>query len=188
MTSDTWNTISSWKWVLEAANPQSPVGFGAATATERGLYQAGQAPGTNTNNDATAGNVGEYVDATGSNFTSATSASTHNIMSTTLTPGDWDVWGYCVFAGSGLDATTEKLGILSVETANNTLTDPNYEVRYLKGFNISDQRHTTPPVRIKVASGGTQTVYLNGSITNIAGTAGSSFGFYNPRIRARRAR
>jgi len=56
----------------------------------------GQIPGTTTNDDASAGNVGEYLTASFSSA-SAPTGSISNLGSISLTAGDWDVTGYANF-------------------------------------------------------------------------------------------
>lgn len=69
----------------------------------------GQYPGTTTNDNATAGNIGEYLSIlipTGSPV-SLTSGVTANITSLSLTAGDWDVGGNVVFIPAGTTTTSE---------------------------------------------------------------------------------
>lgn len=86
----------------------------------------GQVPGTATNDDAAAGNIGEYVSSTvlvGSEVGLITETTT-DITSISLTPGDWDVRGAICFDV----ASTTVLNILIgwVSTSSATLpTAPN---------------------------------------------------------------
>jgi len=157
----------------------------AATATQRGLYQAGQAPGTATNDSASAGNVGEYIESTGSNVTSLTSDVTTQAHSYSLPAGDWDVWGFVNVTGSGFDSTTMKVGSVGISKTTATLDEKFYSTLSLHGLHVSGFRHLLSPRRISNAS--STTVYLNVSVTNASGTAGT-FGAYAPTIYARRVR
>lgn len=47
--------------------------------------------GTTTNDNASAGVVGEYIDATASNVTAAATGVYKSICNIVLTPGDWDI-------------------------------------------------------------------------------------------------
>ena len=114
--------------------------------------------GTTTNDNAIAGQVGEFQTATASNvpLISATSA---NAVSLSLTAGDWVVSGSCQFnpAGStaigaiGCSATTTSATFGPVGTA--TLL----QASFLTG---TAQTIATPEVRISVAT--TTTIYLVG--------------------------
>lgn len=85
---------------------------------------AGQLPGTNTNDDASAGNVGQYISssvAVGGSV-SLLNATTANITSITLTPGDWDVWGNVV-TNPGISTTT-SYAVGAISTASATAPTP----------------------------------------------------------------
>lgn len=79
---------------------------------------AGQYPGTTHNDDAAAGNIGEYVPsviAVGSPVSLVT-ATPKNITSIALTPGDWNVWAYIGFTGNAATTVTSLEGSLSLTT------------------------------------------------------------------------
>lgn len=66
---------------------------GAVTPAQ-GDYPTSLIPGTTTNNNATAGNIGEYVSAeNGSAAGSISSGAANNLVSVSLTAGDWDCSG-----------------------------------------------------------------------------------------------
>jgi|SRR5215472_109471 len=80
---------------------------------------AGQYPGTATNDSATAGNVGEYVNSTlavGSEITFTTTTPA-NITSISLTAGDWDVWGVVEFDIAGTTNVTALTGAINTTSA-----------------------------------------------------------------------
>lgn len=68
--------------------------------------------GTTTNDNAAAGEIGEFLSSTNSTGTSLSSGVTANITSVPLTAGDWDVWGFLNF-GAGAITGTYCLGALS---------------------------------------------------------------------------
>src|ERR1019366_4169569 len=73
-----------------------------ATFGQIPVITPGQIVGTATNDNATAGNVGEHIQAVASNVV-ATDATFVNITSISLTAGDWDVTGISVYeANSGV--------------------------------------------------------------------------------------
>ncbi len=136
-----------------------------------------QVAGTATNDNASAGNIGEVISSTITRA-SATSISNNtltNLTSVSLTAGDWDV--YC---NAGVEATT----VTVLETGLNTVsvTLPNKEFAgYLNGTGtIGIQSLTVPGRRFSLS--GTTTVYL----VLIATITGSGFMFGN--VTARRAR
>jgi len=73
-------------------------------------FLPGQIPGTSTNDNASAGNVGQFItgSAGGVSLTNSTPA---NITSISLTAGDWDVWG--IFSGAATGNITTWLGSVS---------------------------------------------------------------------------
>jgi hypothetical protein len=81
------------KWrVMKSSNPLT-LGHDLVGQNKSGLVAgAGQLKGTNTDDDAATGNVGEYVS---SSYTNATALGVNNIWidgtSITLSPGDWEI-------------------------------------------------------------------------------------------------
>lgn len=79
---------------------------------------AGQYPGTTTNDDAAAGNIGQYIPsiiAVGTPV-SLVNGTPKNIASIPLTPGDWDVWAYIGFTGNAATTVTNLEGSISLST------------------------------------------------------------------------
>ncbi len=124
--------------------------------------------GTSTNNDASAGSVGEFKSSlvtTGSAVT-CTTAVTRDITSLSLTAGDWDVYGNVEVASGGL--ITQAYGWVSTTSAafpDNSL---------IAGAQVSGTTTiwamTTPFKRVSIAS--TTTVYLSVYLAfTVSGTA-----------------
>lgn len=142
--------------------------------------------GTTTNDNAPAGEIGEYVSssvASGS-AVSLTSNAAANITSIELTAGDWDVGGNVVFSSGG-GTLTDMIGWIS--TASATLPTPPGDGGYarvnLPGAGLgSGIALGIPPRRVSIAT--TTTVYLSGRMSFSGGSSNSAFGF----IGARRAR
>ena len=103
-------STAAWKAWADLINP-SPTSF-----------IAGQVPGTATNDNATAGNVGEEIISTiaRASAVSLTTATAANVTSISLTAGDWDVSATCAHA---LGATT-NITILSCALSTTTNTFP----------------------------------------------------------------
>jgi len=94
-------------------------GYGIPNSTGGGTtLTPGQLPGTTTNDNASAGNVGQYITSSvASPGTSVgTTGSTVNITSILLTAGDWDVHGNVCFNLSGTTATN-LAGAINITTA-----------------------------------------------------------------------
>lgn len=147
-------------------------------------YTVGQIPGTATNDNASAGNVGEYVSsavAQGSAVSLTTNIAA-NITSISLTAGDWDVEGVIFFNPNVATVTTVLAGGVSATSA--TLPTPGAEgyaqwVGNLTGASVPSL--TACSKRISLAS--PATIYLVAFATFTANT-NAAYG----TIRARRVR
>lgn len=87
---------------------------------------AGQTPGTATNDNANAGNVGQIIESTvlvGA-AVSATTATNLDVTSISLTAGDWDVWGSILTNPNGATTTTAQIGWIHTVSATQP-TAPN---------------------------------------------------------------
>lgn len=152
-------------------NVSSTLGVTSSTSIGRGQYQ-----GTNTNDSATAGNIGEYVSgSTGS--TAMTTNVSQNAASISLTAGDWDVQGACQFTGQ---ATTQvnylDASISTTSATSDTSIDRQNRLIYPQTqlYNITSPGCVmTPWSRISLSS--TTTVYcvansaFNGGTQNVSG-------------------
>jgi len=89
-------------------------------ANIRGFNSVAHVPGTTTNDSAAAGQLGEYVQASGSaNFSGSGSA--QNFASMPLTAGDWNVAGIAVFGGAGATSSSDWIfNISNVSTPSGT--------------------------------------------------------------------
>jgi hypothetical protein len=143
--------------------------------------------GTTTNNDASAGQVGEYVSSTVSSGSSiALSGSTaSNITSISLTAGDWDVSGTVLHTGSGTTSTLNWAmgGVSSNSATLGTSTPGTYSITPLNSgiWTQTESSGQCGPVRFSIST--TTTVYLIGRASFTGGTV-SVYG----QIRARRVR
>lgn len=132
----------------------------------------GQIPGTDTNDNASAGNIGEYSSATLSyaSRVTMTSGVSQNITSVSLTAGDWDLTGQIKYESTGSPVTSYAQSSLS--TTSGTL-DSSAEDHYAYGpalnANVTDISCILPNARFSLSA--TTTVYLVG---NAAWTGGSS--------------
>ena len=141
--------------------------------------------GTTTNNDASAGQVGEYISSTVTGGTSGyTSATATNATSISLTAGDWDVSGSTFFRNGGPSSLFYVTA--SISTTSNTLGADSNTQTITYGTAGSGDPSTapltaSPIVRISIAS--TTTIYIVGKLNFV----GSTFGI-GGTIRARRIR
>lgn len=140
-------------------------------------------PGTDTNDNAAAGYIGEYVQqVVGNTAMTAASAAFQDLASISLTAGDWDVTATAVFTvgdatgvtyvGTGISTTTGNSGAGLVEADN---------LNYLGTSLPIDSFVVVPSYRMSLST--TTAVYQKGSW----GGASGHPGFY-AKISARRVR
>lgn len=158
----------------------------SGTCAVSNVTTPGQYPGTATNNNASAGNIGESVDATLPYGTPVTLY--HNvptdITSVSLTAGDWDVSGQCGVAYSGGAVTMSLSGGISLTSV--TLPSIDAAAYYGQQFDTTYVGQAAAPIvpyRFSLAS--TTTLYLVcQQINTSGGNTANGFG----RIHARRMR
>ena len=146
------------------------------------VESAGQLLGTNTNDNAATGYVGEYVSGSpGSSVNPAASGSVVTITSIALTAGDWDVEGVAAYQiGSATGASQRYAGISL--TTNAVDTTVGLTVR----GNVVTANDYMPVSRRRISIASTTTVYLVGQTTY--STVGSSVWNTDSIITARRVR
>lgn len=160
--------LSGSTGTVNFAGSNSPVfvtpTLGAASATSLTFSSTSGYIGTTTNNNAAAGSVGEFLNATSAGGT-LTSTVTSNITSVSLTAGDWDVCGTVILSlQGGTTSTLQRCGISSTSATYGTIGAENNTIitnTSLLGaislvFNLG-------PMRFSLGS--TTTVYLLGSAT-----------------------
>lgn len=147
---------------------------------------AGQtrAKGTPTNDDATAGDCGEFMQD--ANFTVAqTSGITSNVAEITLTPGDWDVTGAVYFLPEAATTTTQMAQSISTISGTHDFTIGGFEYVFNDPAGVTGTSlwggSTIGPRRFSVAAN--TTIYLTCS-TIFSGGDMDAHG----TIRARRIR
>lgn len=170
-------TASSGSVILSPANTASDTTITVPAVTGTMLTSASQlvGNGTTTNDSASTGQVGEFVDSYVSGVTVGTSAT--NITTISLTAGDWDVSGVVQFYGGGnvtfvigaINTTSASFSGLSI--GKNQVNAPTYAIG---GIGLA----TLPTLRYSLSS--TTTLYLIGAL--------SSSQSCNGYISARRAR
>jgi len=115
--------------------------------------------GTATNNNAVAGNIGEYVQSvvTSGSAVSLTTATTANVTSVSLTAGDWRVEGVVDFVMTTATVTDFKHGI---STTTSTLGGQDSYLQKPSAFAGSSATYADITPAIRVSLGSTTTVYL----------------------------
>lgn len=136
--------------------------------------------GTNTNDAAAAGYVGEFTSATATTGTLTTATNT-NITSISLGAGDWDITAGYFATGSSNPSVTDIWVSINTTTATNVNTaGQSFRIR---GVTLTDPvtSGTLGPLRASLT--GSTTYYLNCSATYTGGTFAVS-----GILRARRVR
>lgn len=170
------------RWRVVKSKSGQAVGYGAATQTSLGLVKAGQVPGTNTNDNAVAGNIGEVVRSYVAATNTAATAAYDDLTSITLTAGDWDISLFAYFRVNGATATVWSAGISTTAGNFNTgLTDGDNFTDALAGTAIYNPSIVVPPYRVQPAT--TTTYYFKRRAVFTVGTPQ-----IGGRITARRVR
>ena len=131
--------------------------WSARVATLINSFMKGQIPGTETNDTATTGNVGEFVSAAvgfGAAVVITATSTPQDVASIALSAGDWDIGGNFYSPLNGSTATT-CYGWASTTSA--TLPDR----RRIAGstYNGADLAHVVPGDRFSLSVAGT--IYLS---------------------------
>lgn len=159
---------------------------GLSDGTANCSAAVGQIPGTATNDNASVGKVGEVIAAT-QPFATAVSLSTTsaaNIISISLTAGDWDVTGNVVFEASGSAAPT----LVEAWTSTTSASAPG-QVANSGGFTrleaafAANSRQVLSAGSQRFSLGSTTTIYLS-ALANFSVGSVSGYGY----IKARRVR
>lgn len=142
--------------------------------------------GTNTNDSASAGYVGEYISssvASGSAITLVNVTYT-NITSISLTAGDWDVSSNITFVGGGSVSTLSQcVNSMSTTSATGDFTPGRSVLLFVGGASGVDigssyQGNLCGPARFSLSA--TTTVYLVARVT-FAGNAVKAYGIISAR-------
>jgi hypothetical protein len=129
---------------------------------------AGQLLATATNDNASAGNVGEIISATATS-SNLTSGSPANVTSVTLTPGDWDVSAGFFFSGSGAPTSSDIWGAIS--TSSNSVSNTAGQFYRFRGATLSDPVIGGEAGPLRVSSSISVTYFANTQVIFSGGTA-----------------
>lgn len=149
--------------------------------------QVGGIVGTNTNNNAQAGSVGEYIPSDVPVGTAVTlvSGTSSNITSISLSPGDWDVWGSIALNSPASNAVpTLTRGWISTTSATQPTALENNGALFsqlLSGVTLTaDVIYPVGSMRLSLAT--TTTVYLTARVIWTTGGIGA-YGYIAARRR-----
>lgn len=163
------------------ASPTGSPGKPLFRAIESADMPPGQYPATATNDDATAGIVGEFISSqvNSGSAVALTSGVAADITSISLPPGNWLVWGNVANTGDPATTVSNIRGWIHTVSATNPGA-PNqgaffFDRTALAAGNTSVV-HPVGQIRIKVPPGPNQTVYL-GTIATFAVNSYSAYGF-----------
>jgi hypothetical protein len=135
---------------------------------------SGELLGVTNASDASAGNVGEFVEANATGQTISTT--TENMMTLALTAGDWDLFASSQFNG----ATATYMTIVLTTTSKGTTGDQGKTKQTVDLNSGTGLGQGFLRIRVNVNSG--TTYYLTGSVNSGSGT------WYNGYMGARRVR
>lgn len=155
---------STGSMFLNARNGSMYLMTNSTRAIQITSSQAVKVRGTSTNDNATAGDTGEYVSSTINAFTNLPATGTFgDLTSISLTAGDWIVVGSVEFFANGATVTNCTMGVSS--TSGNNGPAVGQRAQIVPPTSTSDSTGTTPPIRFSLAS--TTTIYLkySGSFT-----------------------
>jgi hypothetical protein len=133
--------------------------------------------GVTDGSNAGAGQVGEFVSASGGPFSVANGVIA-NIAATTLSAGDWDVWGtaYLATASAGASAF-----ICAVSPVTNTIPSPYCQLAFTSAVISAGTVSVAPIARINFSGSGG--INLNAQVYFASGTASVSAALYARRRR-----
>lgn len=135
--------------------------LGAASATSLAFTSTSGIIGTTTNDNAAAGSVGEYKEASLSAglATSLTTGTAKTVVSVSLEAGDWDVSGVVYFTTGGTTSTTAVSCGTSI--VNNTFpSDPDPSIYQYNGATVTNHFFRIPAGTKRYSLASTTTVYL----------------------------
>lgn len=184
--------LDDWIAELEAEtvslNPQDLRSTVATAIAALQLIQTGttpgQIPGTNTNDNAAAGNVGEFISSTVllGGAVALTTNQPKDITSIALTPGDWDVFGSIEISPNAATVTSALQGWIS-QTSVTLPTSPNNGGLFIFSVSSTGKSQCFPVGMQRISLATNANVFLSTEAT-FTTNVNSAFGF----IGARRAR
>lgn len=117
-----WSSASTTRWRVRKAAGGQAIGFGNVAQSTSGLVKsAGQLQGTNTNDVAAAGFVGEYIEGNAAaGAVSLTSGTNSEVASASFTAGCWDLQSIVVFSTAASTSVTRLETFIGTASGDNT--------------------------------------------------------------------
>lgn len=145
----------------------------------------GQYLGTSTNDNATAGNIGEVISSSipAGSAVSLTTGVQANVTSISLTAGDWDIWANVAFLPAASTVTTVWASAVSTTSATIPVGPNGGAFTQYTGFSITGGSYFTPVGMLRISLASTTTVFLVAQ-ANFTVSTETVYGF----LGARRAR
>jgi hypothetical protein len=137
--------------------------------------------GTNTNDNAAAGYVGQYISAevASGSAISLTSPNAADVTSISLTAGDWDVSGNVGYLAAG--GTVVTIRRAAIHTVSATIpTAPNGGAFHFWQGSVTGLNAVLPTGTMRLSLSATTTVYLSASSTFTTSTQ-TAYGFIGAR-------
>ena len=135
-----------------------------AVVPAQGDYPTSLIPGTITNNNATTGNIGEFISSSVASGITMSNSVIKDITTISLTAGDWDVWGSIVTVPAGTTTTSRIIGWVNTTSASGP-TPPNGGAYSDISTAVSAGQISVAPVgKMRLSLSGTTTVYLTADI------------------------
>lgn len=187
------NSVSNWAFGMDNSDSDAYVIAASTTLGSSNKLRIGTAStagvellGTGTNDNATSGYVGEYVESVVSTPTNmGTSATWTNMTSISLSAGDWDVVGNHYIFNNGATTTGATTNLLAISVNSGATTTDHVIGSNVVGLFItsatSERSAVIPHYRLSLSA--TTTVYLKSNFSYSAGTPQ-----YQCRLSARRVR
>lgn len=160
--------------------------LGAATAPQLTFSSTTGLKGSNTNDSAAAGSVGEFMSSNlaSGNAISTTNGAYKDLTTLTVTAGDWDIWGsVCSLPAAGTITSRVAGWVGTVSATPPTAPAGGTFVYMFIGLTAAGSVSYFPIGRKRFSFSTTTTVYLTGGI-NFSVSTMSIYGF----IAARRVR
>lgn len=142
--------------------------------------------GTTTNNNTSAGNVGEYIESVVANISAPTSGQFGDLTSISLTAGDWDISASVYWDSNGATWTNTQLAIGTTSGnsgAGTVLGSSRFSTNWSSSSTTPTEFDVYVPV-LRVSLSGTTTYYQKYLATYSAGGPPKAYG----RLSARRVR
>lgn len=167
------------------ASTFTPANNSTLTTTSSTSIGQGQYLGTATNDNASVGNVGEFISSEigSGSAVSLTTGVYANITSISLTAGDWDIWGGITFAPAGTTVMGSAVATLSTVSATRPATPNGGAFNQIIATFTTGQGQVLPTGMMRLSISSPTTVYLVAFSNFTTSTCSAYGGIYARRVR-----